>query len=489
MTAMMTLTRPARRRPSATRLAAAGLASGVLVWTTAASAAVPSDGYADLVEKVSPAVVYISSTREATEMQAGDSGMPSDLPFPPGSPFEEFFKRFGEQMPQGHARPMTALGSGFIISADGYVVTNNHVVDDADSISVTLPDKTELDAEVVGTDPQTDLALLKVKADKSLPYVTWGNSDELRPGDVVLAVGNPFGLGGSVTAGIVSARGRNIHAGPYDDFIQTDAPINRGNSGGPMFNTHGEVVGVNTAIYAPSGGNIGIGFAIPANMVKSVVSQLKTNGSVERGWLGVQIQPVTDDIAEAVGLDRAQGALVASVLPDSPAAAAGMQQGDVIIGYNDIPVTEMHDLPRMVADTQAGDTAHVKVWRDDAARTVDVEIARLEPEQVASMQDSERSDNASDELGARLATVDDTLRARLNLDESVTGVAITSIDPDGRAARQGLQVGDVIEQVGSAHVENAAELNTALKKAEKQAVLLLVNRRGNQMFVGLNLVS
>lgn len=318
----------AQRGRHAVKLGTAALATGMIIWTTAAMAALPSEGYADLVDKVSPAVVFISSTHKASESDMSMRG-PGDAPFqiPPGSPFEKFFKRFQEQTPRQQG-PMTALGSGFIIDPQGDIVTNNHVVDGASKVQVKLQDGQEFDAKVVGTDPQTDLALLKIKADKPLPFVTFGDSAKLRVGAVVLAVGNPFGLGGTVTAGIVSARNRDINAGPYDDFIQTDASINRGNSGGPLFNTKGDVVGVNTAIFSPNGGSIGIGFAIPANLAKDVVAQLENHGNVERGWLGVKIQAVSPEIAQAIGLKTDKGALISevtpTVLPPRPVFARAM---------------------------------------------------------------------------------------------------------------------------------------------------------------------
>ncbi|MBU2089218.1 MAG: trypsin-like peptidase domain-containing protein, partial [Alphaproteobacteria bacterium] len=307
-----------RRRPAGAgwsrRVAIA--ATGLIVWTaTSAASAQAVIDYADLAEKVTPAVVNISSTQQAKPSEA----QPMPFSAPPGSPMEELMRRFWEQMPQqrGGGQPSTALGSGFIIDAEGHIVTNNHVIDGADKVSVKLSDGRSYDATIVGTDPQTDIALLKVTAEKPLPHVAFGESEKLRVGQAVLAVGNPFGLGGTVTSGIVSARGRDIHAGPYDDFIQTDAAINRGNSGGPMFNQDGQVVGVNSAIYSPNGGSVGIGFAIPSDMVKQVVADLKQSGRVERGWLGVSIQPVTDEIAAALGMDKAQGALVSSVSADS----------------------------------------------------------------------------------------------------------------------------------------------------------------------------
>src|SRR5690606_30845822 len=287
------------------------------------------ESFSDLVKKVSPAVVNIASTQE-TQMPRGLPGLPFSAP--EGSPFREFFERFNEQFGERFGAPSvrraTALGSGFIIDPEGYVVTNNHVIDGASEVSVRLDDETAYPAEIVGTDPATDLALLKIDVGKRLPSLVLGDSDKAEVGDWVLAVGNPFGLGGSVTAGIISARGRNIQAGPYDDFLQIDASINRGNSGGPLFNLDGEVIGVNTAIYSPNGGSVGIGFAIPSNMVKSVVTQLREHGSVERGWLGVQIQNVTPDLAEALGLEEAAGALVAAVTPGSPAEEAGIRTGD-----------------------------------------------------------------------------------------------------------------------------------------------------------------
>lgn len=283
---------------------------------------------------------------------------------------------------------MHALGSGFIIDPDGYVVTNNHVIDGADEITVILEGGDRLEAKVVGRDAKTDLALLKIDADEPLPYVSFGDSDAARVGDWVVAVGNPFGLGGSVTAGIISARGRDIHAGPFDDFLQVDAPINRGNSGGPLFSTSGEVIGINTAIYSPNGGNVGIGFATPSSLARTVIAQLREKGSVERGWLGVTIQSVTDDIADSLGLDEAEGALVSKVLPDSPAASAGLQQGDVILALNGQRITRFKTLPRLVAEAKTGKPATVTVWRDGREKDVTVTIGRM-PEDTASLMGSD----------------------------------------------------------------------------------------------------
>jgi len=475
------------------KFGAAVLATGMIVWTATTMAALPSEGYADLVDKVSPAVVFISSTHDASESDARMRGPgQSPLPFPPGSPFEKFFKRFQQQTPRQQG-PMTALGSGFIIDPQGDIVTNNHVIDGASKVKVKLQDGQEFDATIIGTDPKTDLALLKIKADKPLPFVTFGDSAKTRVDDVVLAVGNPFGLGGTVTAGIVSARNRDINAGPYDDFIQTDAPINRGNSGGPLFNTNGDVVGVNTAIYSPNGGSIGIGFAIPANLAKDVVAQLKDQGNVKRGWLGVQIQTVSPAIAQAMDLESGQGALVSKVTAGGPAAKAGLRQGDIILAYNGKTLKAMRDLPRLVAGTRAGETAKVELWRDGQKKLVSVTIGQLKPEMVASAQPEDNNATpgsaASKSLGAQLATLDDSSKAQLNLPENTKGVVVARIDPEGRAAAAGLRPGDVIEKVGVVAVTTPADVDAALAKNKSNAVLLLINRGGQELFVGVKLAD
>jgi len=478
---------PARMVRHGARLGAALLAAGTIVWTTTAMAALPSEGYADLVEKVSPAVVFISSIHQAkapeTEMR-GFGQFP--FQFPPGSPFEDFFKRFGEQMPMQKG-PMKALGSGFIIDPAGYIVTNNHVIDGANKVQVKLEDGREFTAKIVGTDAKTDLALLKIKAAKGLPYVKFGDSAKLRVGNVVLAVGNPFGLGGTVTAGIVSARNRDINAGPYDDFIQTDAAVNQGNSGGPLFDTNGDVVGVNTAIYSPNGGSVGIGFAIPANLAKSVVAQLRDHGNVERGWLGVKIQAVSPAIAQAIGLDSGMGAIIADVTPNSPAAKAGLRQGDVVLAYNGKIVKTMRDLPSMVATTRAGEVAKLDLWRGGIKTSVAVTIGQLKAEQVASASEQPviPGSTASGFLGAHLAVLDDNTRAQLKLPDTAKGVVIAQVDPDGRAAAAGLRSGDVIEKVGSTPVASPADVDKAFAKTKQHAVLLLVNRGGETLFVGV----
>ncbi|HCW68886.1 MAG TPA: serine protease, partial [Thalassospira lucentensis] len=329
---------------------------GVTSVSQIANARPAPDSFADLAERLLPSVVNIATSQMVADRQG------PDFQFPPGSPFEDLFRDFMDRNGQGgeqggpspQKRRATALGSGFIISADGYIVTNNHVIDGADEISVRLHDGDTLDAKLIGRDPKTDVALLKVEPKEDLPFVKWGSSDDARIGDWAMAIGNPFGLGGTVTAGIVSARNRNINQGPYDDFIQTDASINRGNSGGPLFNLEGDVIGINSAIYSPSGGSVGIGFAIPSAIAQSVVDQLKEYGRTRRGWLGVHIQTVTDDIADSVGLDESTGAMVAGVSDEGPAKEAGIKQGDVILTFDGKEVESMRRLPRIVADTKIG---------------------------------------------------------------------------------------------------------------------------------------
>jgi serine protease Do len=460
----------------------------VIAWTPVARAGLPAEGYADLVEKVSPAVVFISSTRKQPDRAPGRGDSPS--PFPPGSPFGEFFKHFQDRMPRQRG-PVTAMGSGFIVSPEGDIVTNNHVIDGASRVEVKLSDGRKFAATVVGADPKTDLALLRIKADRALPHVTFGDSDTLRRGHVVLAVGNPFGLGGTVTAGIVSAHHRNINAGPYDNFIQTDAAINQGNSGGPLFNTKGEVVGVNTAIFSPNGGSVGIGFAIPSNLTKDVVGQLREHGRVERGWLGVTIQPLSPEIAQAMSLDGAHGALVSDITPDSPAAKAGLRPGDVIVGYDGKAVKEMRDLPRLVAATEAGRTVPVELWRDGRKMAVSVAIAKLAADRTAAAGtgDAPSGGMASEKLGARLAMLDRDAKSRLDLSDDAAGVVVTGVDPDGRAAAAGLRPGDVIVRVGARTVKTPSDVAAAIDGSRSATVLLLVNRGGGNLFVGVRLAE
>lgn len=451
--------------------------------------------FADLAAKVTPAVVNISSSRKIADSDGPD--MP--FAFPKGSPFEEFFKPFLEQQRRenGH-RPMhkaMSLGSGFVIDPSGYVVTNNHVIDESTDIAVTLSDGTEYPAKLIGTDPKTDLALLKVEAKKPLPFVPWGDSDKARVGDWVMAVGNPFGLGGSVTTGIVSARSRDIHEGPFDDFLQIDAAINQGNSGGPTFDMNGNVVGINTAIVSPSGGSVGIGFAIPSNLAKTVVAELRENGSVERGWLGVEIQQVTPDLAKGIGLDEAKGALIANIDPASPAAKAGLEAGDVVLSFNGTKVMEMRDLPRLVADSRPGSKATLEILRQGHEKEISVEVGRLKPEAVAANDNAPGGTGVGDGsesavLGARLAALTPEARAAFNLDDSAKGVVIVDLLDDSPLIDQGLTPGDVIERVGNSEVTEPAEIDrmaAAAQKSDKPVLLILVSRDGRDHFIAVNL--
>lgn len=454
-------------------------------------------GFADMAEKLLPAVVNISTTQNVVPKE-GVEGMP-DLQLPPGSPFEEFFKDFMQKQQHGQETPhkhrATALGSGFIIDPSGYVVTNNHVIDDADEITVILQDDTNLSATVVGRDKKTDLALLKVTPKKPLPSVSFGDSDKVRVGDWILAIGNPYGLGGTVTAGIISARARDIQSGPYDEYLQTDAPINRGNSGGPMFDMDGNVVGINTAIFSPSGGSIGIGFAIPSSLAKNIVDQLKANGHIRRGWLGVRIQNVTQDIADGLGMGEAHGALVSSVTADGPAAKAGIQQGDVIVSFDGKDVPDMHRLPLMVAETDVDKTVDVVVFRKGQKVTLKVKVGELTAKESAEDEDSKKdtaepatpSAEKVEDLGLSVAPLTDTLRTRFDIKKSATGVVVTAIAADSVAGDQGVQVGDVIAEAAQQEVKSPKDLAEHAKKAKKDSkpLLLLVNRKDDLQFVAI----
>lgn len=467
---------------------AAAAGAGLIVWSSIATAA--TAGYADLVDKVAPAVVNVFTTQPGPSAETGPS------PFAPGGPFEDFARRFGIPLPptgpQGGApsRPVSALGSGFVIDPSGYVVTNNHVVDGATEVKIKMADQREYPATVVGTDPETDLALLKVAAPVALPSVAFGESAALRVGDPVIAVGNPFGLGGTVTAGIVSARGRSIDDGPYVDFIQTDAAINRGNSGGPLFDTEGRVVGVNSAILSPNGGSVGVGFAIPSDTAKAVVAQLKASGRVERGWLGVSIQPVTPEIAQALGIEGQDGALVAEVMPDGPAAGR-LKAGDVIRSVDGKPVTTVRELPKLIAATAAGKTASIGVLRDGRQLDVAVEIGRRKA-QVASATAAEPAPSQSaalGRLGVTVAPVTDEVRSSLGLERGVSGAVVTSVKPDGAAAEAGLATGDVIQKIDGRTIKAPGDVVQAVREAKAASVLALINRNGNTLFVGIKLAA
>ena len=496
------------------RAAALAFSALVAVPLTAGLTAAPAysrsapDDFADLAQKLLPAVVNISSS---TSLQARGGFPGPDIPmFPPGSPFEQFFKDFldrnrpggrqGQPAPPQQPAPerrMQSLGSGFIIDPSGLIVTNNHVIEGADEVTVTLQDNTSLKATIVGRDERVDVALLKVKADKPLPSVQFGDSDHERVGQWVLAIGNPFGLGGSVTAGIVSARGRDIRQGPYDDFIQTDAPINRGNSGGPLFNMDGEVIGINTAIYSPSGGSIGIGFAIPANMARTVVDQLREYGHARRGWLGVRIQQVTPDIAESLGLHEPGGAMVAGVNDGGPADQAKLRNGDIILKLNGQDVKEMRNLPRMVAETPIGQEVPVTLWRDGKQVTVQAKVGELpDDQQLAaatpgpSGKGGQTNQTEIAGLGLQVAPITPDTKDKFQLNDDQKGVVITDVAPNGPAADRGLKPGDVIVEVQQEPVSTPDEVQQrvdSVRKQSRRSVLMLIQGQDGLRWVPLGL--
>jgi len=457
-----------------------------LLWSAAAQARSAPESFADMVENLLPTVVNIQ-TRQTIEGGQAEQ-------------FEEFFKEFFERRGEGGEPPPqqprrgSSLGSGFIIDSTGYIVTNHHVIADADEVEVVLSDGTSLEATIVGSDKDTDLALLKVEASGDLPATTWGDSDVTRIGDWVVAIGNPFGLGGTVTAGIVSARQRDINAGRYDNFIQTDAAINKGNSGGPMFNLDGQVIGVNTAIFSPSGGSVGIGFATPSSMAKNIIAQLRETGEVRRGWLGVRIQNVTDELAEGLRLDRPRGALVAAVTEGGPAAAAGIKQGDVILDFNGREVPEMRRLPAIVAETAVGATVDVTIWRRNAKEKVRVTVGELEAEQVAAApatdMPAEAMPSDMESLGLALGTVTPELRTRFSLDEDTKGVVITEVKEGSSGAEKGLRAGDVIVEVDQEEVSTPADVVEKVEAAKSEGyrvVTLLVFRQGDFQWVAVRI--
>ncbi|MBR0666910.1 DegQ family serine endoprotease [Roseomonas hellenica] len=490
----------------ATVFFAATLAVAALPAPGHAQAPLPNapQSFAPLARQLLPAVVNIS-TSQNVQARAGRPDAPEVPQAPPGSPFEEFFRDFFNRnrppgapgAPQEPQRPRRtqSLGSGFIVDTAGIVVTNNHVIDGADEINVILHDNTSIRAELVGTDPRTDIAVLRIRTDHPLTAVQWGNSDEAAVGDWVMAIGNPFGLGGSVTAGIVSARGRDIRQGMYDDFIQTDAAINRGNSGGPLFNMRGEVVGINTAIYSPSGGSIGIGFSIPSNLARNIAAQLQDGGRVRRGWLGVNIQQVTDEIAESLRLPGgARGALIARAQEDGPAAKAGIRSGDVVLRFNGQEVREMRALPRIVADTRVGTEAPVVLWRDGREETVTVTVAELPAEQAQAQTPSAPRDQARPAevagLGLRVAPISNELRERFSLRAEQRGVVIVDVAADSPAAERDLRAGDVIVEVQQERVTTVQELQERIERLRRQnrpSALLLIENAQGQRFVPLRL--
>jgi serine protease Do len=483
-----------RKAPKVLGLLAAGLlgATAMVAVTTVvpvtpataqnqieAQAIDPTKGFADLVERVMPAVVSVQ-VKFANASAEGES-MQRMIPGLPEGPWGEFFKQFPQfrdGAPGERQRPEGGMGqgSGFIISADGYAVTNNHVVKDANEVTVTMNDGTELKAEVIGTDPKTDLALIKIDSDKKFDFVSFTDGKP-RVGDWVMAVGNPFGLGGTVTTGIISASGRVIGAGPYDDFLQIDAAINRGNSGGPAFNLEGEVVGINTAIFSPSGGSVGIGFAIPASTAENVIASLKETGTVTRGWLGVRIQPVTEEIAESLGLADAKGAIVSDVTEESPALEAGISQGDTILKVDGKDISDSRDLSRKVAELKPGQSVPVTVVRDGKTMDISVKIGTMPDEPQMAAKDGGKAEPSSlslSDFGLKVAPAQDG-----------AGVTVVEVTPGSAAAERGLKAGDVILEVAGTEVNQPSDVRDALKANKRSRVLMLVKTEDGQRFLAL----
>ena len=462
-----------------------GAAPGV----TPAWARPAPDSFADLAGKLLPTVVNISTSQ--TLKAPPQNAMPQ---LPPGSPLEDLFKNFLGPKPNT-PRHVTSLGSGFIIDPSGFIVTNNHVIEDSDQITVSLQDGTQLPAKVIGRDIKTDLALLKVTSRKPLPATRFGDSDHARVGDWVIAIGDPFGIGSTVTAGIVSARNRNINAGPYDDFIQTDAPINRGNSGGPLFNMDGDVIGINSAIFSPSGGSVGIGFAIPANLAREVVGQLRQFGIAKRGWIGVRIQPVTPEIAEGLGLPSSQGALIADVTKGGPAAQAGLVNGDLVTGFDGKFVPDDRALPRIVADTPIGKTVSIEVLRKGRKQTLKITVQKLADDAKVDKPAKAppapvKNQSKVTQMGLTLGALDAPARAKFKIAAAVQGVAVTAVDAGSAAAEKNLRAGDVIVEVGGQAVKTPDDVTKRVDadaKAGKKVALMLINRDGELQYLGLKL--
>lgn len=456
---------------------------------------IPSS-FADLAERLSPAVVNISTTQKMT--------IPEDFPeipqFPEGSPFQDFFDEFMDRRGlNAPMQPITSLGSGFVIDAEkGYIITNNHVVRDAEEVRVTFADDETVSAEIIGHDEKTDLAVLKVDTkDLKLTAVSFGNSDQIRVGDWIVAIGNPFGLGGTVTTGIVSARARDINSGPYDDYLQTDASINRGNSGGPMFNLNGEVIGINTAIFSPSGGSVGIGFAIPSALAQPVIKQIIQYGRTKRGWIGVKVQSVTEEIAESLGLQGTHGALIASVTAEGPAEKVGLQAGDVVTAFNDQTIDEMKMLPRFVASSGIDSDAKITYWRDGKEHETMIKVGELEQAEEEGLIDGQEETTLSegkgitvDSVGLVLQPLTDDLRDKYGIDADVSGVAVTGVKDLSEAADKGMSEGDVIVEINQKPVAEPKEVAELIEKAQKsgrKSLLLLLSRGSDVRFVALRL--
>ncbi|WP_237028928.1 Do family serine endopeptidase [Phaeobacter porticola] len=487
------LARQPVRQTTQWRLFWLAMVSTLMVLAQVAIAQARPESLAPLADKVSRAVVNITTTT-VVEGRSGPQGI-----VPEGSPFEDFFREFQDRNGDQGDRPRrsSALGSGFVISEDGYIVTNNHVIEEADEIEIEFfPGEGQpavpLPAKVVGTDPNTDIALLKVEAPMPLTFVKFGDSDLARVGDWVVAMGNPLGQGFSLSAGIVSARNREL-SGSYDDYIQTDAAINRGNSGGPLFNMDGQVVGVNTAILSPNGGSIGIGFSMASNVVSKVVTQLKEFGETRRGWLGVRIQDVTKDVAEAMGLDSAKGALVTDV-PEGPAKAAGLLAGDVILSFDGVDVKDTRALVRQVGNTEVGKAVRVRVFREGKTETLRVTLGRREDAQRQSTpgggDDKAPETSEKELLGLTVSRLNDDQRSDLNVPDGMDGLVITSVDDTSEAWEKGMRAGDLITEAGQQKLTSISELESRIsdaKEAGRKSLLLLVRRGGEPRFVALNL--
>lgn len=482
MTAVQSLP---RRRGAASFVSALALAAGLAMTAphSPAMAFGAPESFAELADKISPSVVNITTSSLVAGPTTGGPMAPE------GSPFEDFFNQFED--PNGAPQRSEALGSGFVISEDGYIVTNNHVIEGADEIMIEFFGGEKLPAKLIGTDPKTDIALLKVEATKPLPFVAFGNSDLARVGDWVVAMGNPLGQGFSVSAGIVSARNREL-SGTYDDYLQTDAAINRGNSGGPLFNMDGQVIGVNTAILSPNGGSIGIGFSMASNVVTKVVDQLKEFGETRRGWLGVRIQDVTSDIAESMGLAEAKGALVTDV-PDGPSKVAGITAGDVITSFNGQPVGDAGDLTRRVADAPVGEAVPVVVLREGKTETLHVTLGRREEAEAQTTPASGKpadEPKSADLLGLTLQPLDDTIRKQLGLNQGDEGLVVGKVDPASEAYVKGLREGDLITEAGQQRVTRLKDLEDRIEEARgagRKSLLLLIRRNGDPRFVALSI--
>ena len=442
--------------------------------------------FADLVERVSPSVVTVTVEEE---IQPTQDMVPDNLP----EPFRNFFNQFGGNGQPQRPRKAVAMGSGFIVDKSGYIVTNNHVVQDGKKITVKLPDGRELDGHVVGADAATDVAVLKVKSDKPLPAVEFADDRQVRVGDWVIAVGNPFGLSNTVTAGIVSSIGRDVGNGPYTDFLQIDAPINRGNSGGPTFNLQGRVIGMNSMIFSPSGGSVGIGFAIPSSTIRDVIAQLEAHGRVARGWLGVEIQSLTPDIAASMGSKETKGAIVATIVPGGPAAKGGFQQGDLVLALNGKSVEDSRDLTRRVAALPAGANAVFNVVRGGAAKTLTVKIGEKKDQQVASNAPAKaQAGNVAtgEAMGLGLTSVTPEMRREFNLDDTINGVLVTRVDPNSDAADKGIQPGDVVVSVANKGVRTPQDVKSRIADAHaagRNTVLVLVTGSNGQRFIALKI--